>query len=602
MGFIQRIKSEYIYARGVLGALKRVTAIAKDKNRVFPIELERLAAEHGARTALISDQETYTYAELNNRANQYARWAQAQGIGKGDTVALLMLNRAEYMAIWIGIARAGAAVALLNTNLTGASLAHCINVVSPKAVIVDTRLSKAFATCKDGLGSDCTAWYFGDDGKHDEARRLDYVITSMDAHNLAAGERPALTTADPCLYIYTSGTTGMPKAANIIHYRVQAIMHGFSSVLEARTDERMYDCLPMYHTVGGVIAPGAFLTVGGSVVLREKFSAHTFWREIKQYRATHFQYVGELCRYLVNSPPSPDERDHGIRLCSGNGLRPDIWMQFKERFALPRIVEWYAATEGNVVMFNFDEKPGAVGRIPWWLAHRLVTEIVQFDHESESPIRGDDGFCIKCDPEEVGEAISEILDDPSKPSQRFEGYADKEATRKKILENAFKIGDKWFRSGDLMRRDARGYFYFVDRVGDTFRWKGENVATSEVAETLTRYPGIREANVYGVAVDGFDGRAGMAALVTDADAFTFDNLKAFLSENLPVYAHPVFIRLLRELDMTGTFKLRKVDLVRENFDPGQTKDRIYFYNPDTHIYMPVNKEIFVQINSGGYKL
>ncbi len=608
MGIIQRLKSEYIYAKGVLGALRRVTAIARDKTRVFPVELENLAQRFGPRTALISDHETYTYTELNHRANQYARWAASRQIGKGDTVALFMLNRAEYIAIWAGITRAGAAVALINTNLTGDSLTHCIRIVTPKAVIVDDNLREPFATCRDDLDPDCAVWRFGggaraDDGAEDggDAWRLDKVVTHYSDHNLDAGERPVLTTNDPCLYIYTSGTTGLPKAANIIHYRVQAIMHGFSSVLEASQDERMYDCLPMYHSVGGLIAPGAFLTVGGSVVLREKFSAHVFWSEIKHYKATHFQYVGELCRYLVNSPPMPDERDHTIRLCSGNGLRPDIWMAFKERFALPRIVEWYAATEGNVVMFNFDEKPGAVGRIPRWLARKLVTEIVVFDHETEYPVRGDDGYCIKCGDDEVGEAISKILDDPDKPSQRFEGYADARATREKILEDAFEPGDKWFRSGDLMRRDALGYFYFVDRIGDTFRWKGENVATSEVSEALTGYDGIREANVYGVPVSGHDGRAGMAALVTAPD-FSFDNLKNFLSDKLPSYAHPVFIRILAHMELTGTFKVRKVDLVRQSYNPAETDDPLYFYNTLTRTFERIDKELYVRITQGEFRL
>jgi fatty-acyl-CoA synthase len=350
-----------------------------------------------------------------------------------------------------------------------------------------------------------------------------------------------------------------------------------------------------------VLATGAALTAGGTVILREKFSATTFWRDIVKHDCTVFQYIGELCRYLLNTPADPNESNHRIRLACGNGLRPDIWEEFQKRFRIPRILEWYASTEGNAVFFNFDGKPGAVGRIPKWAERKFVTEIVRFDIATEQPVRGEDGFCIKCKPGEVGEVISQILNDPKRPSQRFEGYADPAATQKKVLSDVFARGDRWFRTGDLMRKDEHGYFYFIDRIGDTFRWKGENVATSEVAETISVFPGVKEANVYGVAVPGTEGRAGMAAIVAE-ESFDLDAFRRHLAERLPAYARPVFLRMTPAIEATSTFKQRKVDLVKEGFDPSTIVDPIYFYHGERDRYVPLDPALHESICAGKVRL
>jgi fatty-acyl-CoA synthase len=363
----------------------------------------------------------------------------------------------------------------------------------------------------------------------------------------------------------------------------------------------MYDCLPMYHTTGGVVATGALLHSGGSVVIRERFSASEFWDDIVRFDCTLFQYIGELCRYLVNSPRSANETRHRLRLACGNGLRPDLWETFKTRFRIPQILEFYGATEGNVNIFNFEGRPGAVGRVPWFVAHRFPIAVVRFDVERQQPVRGADGFCIRCAPGEAGEVIGRILNDPSKPGNRFEGYAANAQNENKILRNAFHKDDAWFRTGDLMRKDAKGYFYFVDRVGDTFRWKGENVSTTEVAEALNTFPGVRDANVYGVTIPGRDGRAGMAAIVTDG-ACDLAGLHAHLSARLPEYARPLFLRLQREIDVTGTFKQRKVNLVSEGFDPAMTDDPIFFNDPVARRFVPLDAALRAHILSGEVRL
>ena len=360
----------------------------------------------------------------------------------------------------------------------------------------------------------------------------------------------------------------------------------------------MYDVLPLYHSAGGIAALGPAFLHGGSLVIRRKFSVNEFWDDCFRYKPTLFQYIGELCRYLLNAPVAAHERDHAIRAIIGNGLRPEIWASFQERFAIPKIVEFYGATEGNVAMLNYDGKIGSVGRIPNYMRTRIQTRLVRFDLERETPMRGSDGFCIECAPGEVGEAIGRIVEEAGR---NFEGYTEGSDTQKKILRDVFEKGDAWFRTGDLLKRDAFGYYYFVDRIGDTFRWKGENVATSEVSEALGVAPGIKEANVYGVSVPGMDGRAGMAALVTGS-GFDAADLAGALAANLPVYARPVFLRIQPDLEITGTFKQRKVELVKEGFDPRVIPLPLYWLNPASGRYEELTVAIYDDIVSGKVKL
>ena len=443
-------------------------------------------------------------------------------------------------------------------------------------------------------------WSYGASG---DLPRLDLALDALPDGPLAADEKPELTIDDRCLYVYTSGTTGLPKAANLNHYRVQLAMRAFSAVTDAKASDRMYDCLPMYHTNGGVLAPGAVMMAGGTCVIRERFSARDFWSDVARSDCTMFVYIGELCRYLLNAPPTAADRDHRVRLCFGNGLRPDVWVPFRDRFGLPHIREFYASTEGNCSMFNFDSRPEAVGRVPGWIAGRFPIAVIRFDIDAEEEIRDAEGRCIRCGPDEVGEVVGQILSDPKKPGNRFEGYSDREATARKVLRDVFRPGDSWFRTGDLMRRDADGYFYFVDRVGDTFRWKGENVATLQVAEVLTGYPGIAEANVYGVAVPGTEGRAGMACVVpAKEEPFDLAGLRAFLAARLPAYAVPVFLRVSGVLDVTGTFKQRKLALVADGFDPTRVEGALYVAPAGEPAYRPLDGILFKDVAAGTLRL
>ena len=598
MSFLDRLKDDIVFAKSAFRALKMTTPIAKNPTRVFPVVLGELADRFGDAPALISDRECFSYRTLNERTNRYARWARQENLAKGETVCLLMPNRPEYLAAWLGITSAGGVAALININLLGPSLAYCIDIVEPKHIVVASELAEVFATARTLLKSKAKLWSHGESA---ELPRIDTAVDALPGCGLAASERPVLTIEDRALYIYTSGTTGLPKAANINHYRVMLATGAFAGVMDTKPTDRMYDCLPMYHTAGGVVAIGALLLNGGSVVIKEKFSAREFWDDVVRHECTVFQYIGELCRYLANSPPSPNETRHRIRLACGNGLRPDLWETFQSRFRIPHILEFYGATEGNVNIFNFEGKVGAVGRVPWFAAHRFPIAVVRFDVEKQQPVRNAQGFCERCAAGEPGEVIGRIVNDPSKPGNRFEGYAASGQNENKILRNVFVKGDAWFRTGDLMRQDERGYFYFIDRVGDTFRWKGENVSTTEIAETINAVAGIKDANVYGVTVPGRDGRAGMAA-ITCKGPCDLPALYTHLNANLPDYARPVFVRIQSELDMTSTFKQKKLDLVREGFNPAAISDPIYFNDPLAKAFVRLDAGLYQRIENGSIRL
>jgi len=337
---------------------------------------------------------------------------------------------------------------------------------------------------------------------------------------------------------------------------------------------------------------------GGALIVKRRFSVHEFWEDVHKYHATMFEYIGELCRYLLNAPPSPLERGHSIRAITGNGLRPEIWREFQDRFAIPRIVEFYGATESNVSMLNYDGTVGAVGRVPDYLEWLLPSRVVRFDVEKEMPVRGPDGLCIECGPDEVGETLGGIS---NRAGREFEGYTNRADSDKKMLRDVFRRGDMWFRTGDLMRRGAHGYFYFVDRIGDTFRWKGENVSTGEVGGALGAAAGILEASVYGVTVPGVDGRAGMASLVVNGD-FNLEDLPARLKTRLPPYARPIFLRLAPQIEVTATFKQRKMDLVRDGFDPQAIADPLFFLDPASGKYERLTPERYADIVEGRVKL
>jgi len=559
--------------------------------------LERTAQRRGDAPFVRFERRVLSYAEVNAQANRVAHWALARGLGQGSVVGLLMENRPEYLAMWLGLAKVGAVGALLNTNLRGRALAHSLRSAGCDHVLLGAECIDAWSS----LGTDAVeveAFRVHDPDCEAStlppaAKSLDAEIAGFSAENPPRRVRSGLRGADPLFYIYTSGTTGLPKAARLSHTR---FLGGGSYALLAGLgrDDALYCPLPLYHTVGGVMCVNAVLRTGATLALARRFSASRFWDDIAEHGATAFQYIGELCRYLANQPPHPLERRHALRFALGNGMPSDVWKIFQERFGVPHIVEFYGATESNVSMVNLQGRAGSVGKPP----PGMKVALVRYDIERSEVVRGSDGRCQPCDVGEPGELLGRISEGRT-AAGRYEGYTSREETEKKILRDVFEEGDAWFRTGDLLSCDADGYYYFVDRVGDTFRWKGENVSTQEVAEAVMAQPGVEFCAVYGVEVPGAEGRAGMAAVVLESCARVdgealFEGLEA----TLPAYARPAFVRIQDAPELTSTFKLRKFELQKQGFDPSASADPILYRDDGLRAYRPLDAETVSRIEQG----
>ncbi len=581
-----------------LHALQLTAPIAQNSTRTFPVLIDDLAEKFGSAPALLSALGGLSYVALAKHCHQYARWALAHNLTRGHVLCLVMQNCPDYVAIWLGVTRVGATVALVNTNLAGDLLARAINAVGPHHVVTSAELAANVAAVRPQLAPGIKLWTVGEDVPG--FRSLDQEAGAMDETPLSLQDCPAPTLSDRALYIYTSGTTGFPRPAVISHFRLMRWTHWFAGMMDIAPADRLYDCLPLYHAIGGILAPLAPLLGGASVFIRPGFSASAFWDEVIEQRCTIFQYIGELCRYLLAAAPHPRERDHSLRLCCGNGLRGDIWNAFKQRFAIPHILEFYAATESPVSLYNCEEKPGAIGRIPPFLAHRFPVVLIRHDLETGEPERDQLGFCIRCDAGEPGEAI-ERIEKGALGVGGFEGYVDSIQSEQKLLRDVFQTGDVWFRTGDLLRRDQAGHFYFVDRIGDTFRWKGENVSTSEVADVIRACPGVHDAAVYGVEVPGAEGRAGMVAIIADRD-FDMAALQRCMMERLPSYARPIFIRLLARIETTATFRPKTLELAREGYDPSHVRNPIYFNDQSQRGFVRLDPGLYDRLCAGDLRI
>ncbi|KAG8234395.1 hypothetical protein J437_LFUL014613 [Ladona fulva] len=401
---------------------------------------------------------------------------------------------------------------------------------------------------------------------------------------------------DKLMYIYTSGTTGLPKAAVITNLRFMFVAIGVHVMVGLSEDDIIYDPLPLYHTAGGLIGAGQTLLGGNTVALRKKFSASNFWKDCVMYKCTVAQYIGEICRYLLAVPEKQEEKQHKVRVMFGNGLRPQIWRKFVDRFGVKQIGELYGATEGNSNIINIDGTVGAVGFVPRYARKIYPMALIRVNEETGEPIRGDDGLCIRCEPGEPGISVAKINN--KNAINAFNGYLDKKASEKKVIRDVFSKGDSAFNSGDVLVMDEFGYFYFKDRTGDTFRWKGENVATSEVEAVISNIVGLKDAVVYGVEVPDSEGRAGMAAIVDEAGNLDLEKLAEGMKKSLPGYARPLFLRVLAEVPMTGTYKLKKRDLQQDGYDPSVIKDKLYMCNNSSGKFVPLTPELYADIMSG----
>jgi fatty-acyl-CoA synthase len=560
------------------------------------------ADESPDRTFLLFEGQRFTWGEMARRIRRRSATLAAQGVKQGDAVALMMENHPQFLVNAWAIARLGAVISLINTNLTGQSLAHAVLSTKPRAICT----GRAFLPTLQGALADSSndipwLWEETRNGHGHEELHAAKELAALDAEP-APLPRPAVTLGDDLFaYIFTSGTTGLPKAGKITHARSMTAASGFGRfTLGLSERDVLYVCLPLFHSSGFLIGASSAALTGATLALARKLSVSRFWDDICDTGATAFVYIGEACRYLLAAPPHARERSHRLTRIVGNGMRPDVWKAFAERFRPGLVHEFYGATEGNVNMTNLFGLEGSVGRMPpfFWLDNAYLAK---FDRETESPVRGPDGLCIPCKSGEVGELLGRI--DPAKVTMRFEGYLGDAATNAKIVRNVKQPGDMYFRSGDLLKKDWLGFYYFADRIGDTFRWKGENVSTNEVGDVCMRHEGVELASVYGVEVPGADGRAGMVALsLNEGGHFSPDRFYQHVMGALPSYAAPLFVRLIGEAAVTATFKLKKTDLQKEGFDPSKVSDHVFVRNDRTRTFEHLDAAGYAAIASGEHRL
>ena len=569
--------------------------------------VERNAAQIGDRLALVcatpdGGTSTVTWAQFNALANRYQGVLKDAGLQRGDVASLVMENRMEFLALLIAANKLGVTLSLVNTNLRQRPLAHCITATKARKCLFGTEVQPAIQEVKGELGLVEGEDYYAVPDTHNSAAPApaDWAIDLAAASAAQSADNPPETAhnalGDTAVYIFTSGTTGLPKAAVLSNrrYLANAKLAGTAG-LRCTSKDRIYVCLPLYHSTGLTIGFGTALATGASLFVRRRFSARAFLAEIRAHDCSHFVYVGELCRYLSNTPERPDDADSPLVTMMGNGLRPDVWHGFKKRFGLKRITEFYGASEGNVAFANLLNKDCTIGMTASKVA------LVRYDADANEIVRDADGRCIEVEKGQPGLLLGHI-----NPRAVFEGYTDQAASEQKVLRDVFEAGDAWFNTGDLIREVDVGFslgyahYQFVDRTGDTFRWKSENVSTNEVSDILSAFPGVEFCNVYGVELPGADGRAGMAALtMTDSGSeLDLEGFADYVRRELPPFAQPVFLRLQAGMLLTGTYKMVKGDLKREGYDIDAIDDPVYVMKPGARGYEPLTADFLAKIRAG----
>ena len=593
--------------KGTVGILPDIGRILKgiyylasakaDKFSSLGLVFERRAKQLPNKCFLQYEDRCYSYGEFNAWANQISHHLASQGIKSGDTVSLMMENRPETLACVLAITKLGAIVSMINTTQRDDVLLHSFTVVEPKLIIIGEECIAAYEEIRGRLKASSTCKHFYmQDGTNNTAPNgytdLEIVIKNEATSNPESTKLVQMK--QPAYYIFTSGTTGLPKASILTHFRWVKAMGGFGlSAFRLKKDDIFYVCLPLYHNNALTVSWASIVGAGATMVLTRKFSASRFWDDCRKYSVTAFCYIGELCRYLLNQPAKDTDRNHSLRVIGGNGLRPDIWMEFKQRFAIPHIMELYGASECNIAFVNSLNLDMTAGYCP------LSFDVVKYDIEKDAPVTNEQGFMIPVEKGETGLLIGEVT-----IRSPYEGYTNKDANKGKVLENVFKTGDSYFHSGDLVQKQGYGHVAFVDRLGDTFRWKGENVATTEVEEVANQFEQVTESVVYGVQIPNTDGRAGMAAITLNTELNNFD-MKSFTShvkDKLPSYAVPIFIRVRQEQEITGTFKHKKSTLKEEGFDLSLIDEPLFVYKSKSNEYQPVTKDWLEELSKGAVNI
>ena len=584
----------------VVRGMKAANVKQPDQPCGLAFTFEQATARNPDGPALMQGAVNLSYAQVNQWANRIAHHLISQGIGKGDVVGVFIENRPELLVTVLAVAKVGAISAMLNTSQTQQALVHSITLVKPVAIVVGAELVNAYGAIREQVAIDeAKTWWVADqDTFHDPGQApVGFVNLMRASAEGPTGNPPSSQQVyldDPCFYIYTSGTTGLPKAGVFKHGRWMRSSASFGMIaLDMGPDDIVYCTLPLYHATGLCVCWGSAICGASGFAIRRKFSASQFWNDVRKYRATTLGYVGELCRYLIDQPPSADDRDNTVHKMIGNGLRPGVWGEFKQRFGINHVCELYAASDGNIGfsnILNFDNTIG-FSLMSW--------ELVEYAHDTSEPIRNSQGFMQKVGKGQQGLLLAKIDD-----KAPLDGYTDPQKTAKVVLHDVFVKGDRYFNTGDLLRNIGFGHAQFVDRLGDTYRWKGENVSTTEMENILLQHPHIAEAVVYGVEISNTNGRAGMAA-ITPAESLAtldFSELLSFARQQMPAYAVPLFLRVKVKMETTGTFKYQKTRLKAEAFDPGKTgDDPIYAWLPGSDTYVQITEQVLADIHGGKHR-
>ncbi|XP_069890228.1 long-chain fatty acid transport protein 6 [Dipodomys merriami] len=556
------------------------------------------AREQPGKPFLVFEGAVHTYRDVDRRSSRVAHaFLRRSSLRRGDTVALLMSNEPDFVHVWLGLAKLGCAVAFLNCSLRAGPLLHCVRACAPAALVVGGDLLGSVEEVLPSIPKEVSVWGL--------KASVPPGMTSLTQELREAPEDPVprsyhITSnlKSTCLYIFTSGTTGLPKAAVITQLQAIKASAGLWA-FGCTSEDIVYITLPLYHSSGALLGISGCVELGATCVLKKKFSASQFWLDCKKYNVTVFQYIGELCRYLCKQPEREGEKDHQVRMAVGNGIRSDVWREFIHRFGNIKMCELYGATEGNICFMNHTGKIGAVGRTNMFYKLFFAFDLIKYDFQKDEPMRNEQNWCSSVKKGEPGLLIS-----PVNTRNPFFGYAGSyKHTKSKLIFDVFKKGDVYFNTGDLMVQDQDNFLYFWDRIGDTFRWKGENVATMEVADVIGMLDFIQEANVYGVTVPGYEGKTGMAAILLKPNkSLDLEQIYEQVVATLPAYACPRFLRIQEKMETTGTFKLQKFQLVEEGFDPLKISEPLYFMDSLKKSYVPLTTELYDQIMLGEIKL
>ncbi|CAH0403099.1 unnamed protein product [Chilo suppressalis] len=551
--------------------------------------------------AFVMNDRALTFREGEEFSNRIAWYFKRQGFKSGEVIALFMETQPEYVFLWLGLAKMRVTTALVNNSLRGAQLVYCLKIAGCKAVVFGNEMAGAIKEIQNEI-RDMPLFQYNSPDNPDSPVLEDTSALSTELNEMSTDPFIDVEPAKPrdtLLYIYTSGTTGFPKAAIITNIRFLLIPLGVYISAHLNPSDVIYDPLPLHHTAGGVLGAGQALVNGCTVTLRKKFSASNYWSDAAKNGCTVAQYIGEICRYLLAVPPGPNDRAHKVRVIVGNGLRPQIWEEFIKRFGVKRVLEFYGATEGNSNLVNMDSKVGAIGFLSRMVSSIYPLTLVKCDEITGEIMRDSNGKCISCGPHEPGVLLGKI--DKKKAILTFAGYADKTASEKKMVRNVKVDGDCYFNTGDILVMDHFGYFYFKDRTGDTFRWRGENVSTAEVEAVISTLIGLKDAVVYGVKIPNVEGKAGMAA-IADPDKRVDLNQLAKGLKSLPAYARPLFLRIMPAPPLTVTFKLKKKELMEQGFTLNQHDDPMYFLDQKSGEYVPLTQKLYDDILQGVIRL